>query len=277
MPPYPRGMRMTAAIQTSSNNPGEHARQNRRLVRVGTQRVIVETKVSPAGPVAVILPQPDSTSLTPSFVQELTTSLHGAASSPMRIRTTAIGEDEAATFRAAGFDVAQRLHLLVHDLGPPDRAANIDPVGVTVRSLRVAGPYGNRRIRSLLTIDHAAFAPDMQLDLDDFANAMRATPVVRLRVAVLDAAMVGYAIFGRSGQRGYLQRLAVLPTAQGRGIGRALVIDGIRWCRRRRVDRLVVNTEHGNSPALHLYRDLGFLDAPLGLVIMEYALAGIEA
>lgn len=274
MPPYPREMRMTAATPTSPSKPSGIKPQNRRLVRAGTQRVTVETKESAIGPVAVILPQPDSTPLTPSFVEQLTVSLRAAASTPIRIRTTAIGEDEAAAFRAAGFDVAQRLHLLVHDLGPPELAPRGQSAGLTIRGLQVGGPFGKARTLSLLAIDHAAFAPDMRLDLGDFANAMRATPVVRLRVAMLDAAMVGYAIFGRSGRRGYLQRLAVIPTAQGRGIGRALVVDGIRWCRRRRVARLVVNTEHGNTAALHLYRTLGFGDAPLGLVIMEHTPSG---
>ena len=172
MPPYPREMRMTAATPTSPSKPSGIKPQNRRLVRAGTQRVTVETKESAIGPVAVILPQPDSTPLTPSFVEQLTVSLRAAASTPIRIRTTAIGEDEAAAFRAAGFDVAQRLHLLVHDLGPPELAPRGQSAGLTIRGLQVGGPFGKARTLSLLAIDHAAFAPDMRLDLGDFANAL---------------------------------------------------------------------------------------------------------
>ena len=57
-------------------------------------------------------------------------------------------------------------------------------------------------------------------------------PSARFRV-VDDGEVVGYAITGRAGSIGYLQRLAVLPDHQRRGIGHALVMDGLLWARRR--------------------------------------------
>ena len=47
--------------------------------------------------------------------------------------------------------------------------------------------------------------------------------------------VVGYAITGRAGEIGYLQRLAVDPGHQHEGIGTALVADGLWWAARRGV------------------------------------------
>ena len=44
---------------------------------------------------------------------------------------------------------------------------------------------------------------------------------------------LGYAICGRAGRRGFVQRLAVDPARHGSGVGRALVLDGLGWLRRR--------------------------------------------
>ena len=45
--------------------------------------------------------------------------------------------------------------------------------------------------------------------------------------------VVAYAITGRAGDIGYLQRLAVDPDHHHRGIGSALVLDSLGWARRR--------------------------------------------
>ncbi len=69
---------------------------------------------------------------------------------------------------------------------------------------------------------------------------------------------MGYAITGRAGDQGYLQRLAVAAAARRTGVGRALALDGLRWLRRRGVARAVVNTQYGNDAALALYLRIGF-------------------
>jgi ribosomal protein S18 acetylase RimI-like enzyme len=79
---------------------------------------------------------------------------------------------------------------------------------------------------------------------------------------------VGYAVTGRAGRRGFLQRLAVQPDHQRGGLGRALVLDGLRWLRRWRAERAVVNTQLENDAALALYENLGFRREPSGLSVL---------
>ena len=137
----------------------------------------------------------------------------------------------------------------------------------------------------MLAIDAAAFSPFWRLDDAGLEEALTATPASRFRVAVdrhaggADAAtddelvdgdaILGYAICGRAGRRGFVQRLAVDPARHGSGVGRALVLDGLGWLRRRGVDRVVVNTQEANRRALELYERLGFRRQPGGLAVLK--------
>ena len=51
-----------------------------------------------------------------------------------------------------------------------------------------------------------------------------------------------------------------------------MVADALRWLRRHRATRALVNTQLDNEPALALYRSCGFLDMPTGLCVMSRTL-----
>ena len=97
----------------------------------------------------------------------------------------------------------------------------------------------------------------------------RATPTARVRVAPSDTGIVGYAVGGRAGTVGYLQRLAVRPSHQGHGLGRSLVMDSLRWMRRRGANHALVNTQMANERAFGLYLALGFRPEPHDLAVLE--------
>ena len=78
----------------------------------------------------------------------------------------------------------------------------------------------------------------------------------------------GYAVTGVAGWRAYVQRLGVHPDAQRQGVGRALLLDGLRWARRRRARTVVVNTHEDNVAARSLYESAGFVALPQGLLVL---------
>ena len=84
--------------------------------------------------------------------------------------------------------------------------------------------------------------------------------------------MLAYAVTGRAGRHGYLQRIAVHPEARRQGYGRAVVLDGLRWLRRHGATQALVNTQRDNSPALALYQSCGFRELPAGLCVMGRSL-----
>jgi ribosomal protein S18 acetylase RimI-like enzyme len=130
-----------------------------------------------------------------------------------------------------------------------------------------------RRRAEILDVDRAAFVEFWRFDALGLKDALRATPAVRFRMAVAPGGRVaGYAISGRSGSRGFVQRLAVHPTFQGAGTGRRLLLDGMHWMRRNGVGRAMVNTQAGNQAALSLYTQTGFREEPVGLSVLSTGL-----
>jgi ribosomal protein S18 acetylase RimI-like enzyme len=186
--------------------------------------------------------------------------------------TAALAPLDEAAFLTAGFEVRERLHLLARALpGPPPPDP---PAGVTIR--RAHAPDRG----DVLALDHQAFDHFWRLDEVGLDDAIAATPSARFRVAVTaDAetpAVVGYAVVGRASQRGYVQRLAVSPAHHGRGLGRVLLLDGIRWLERRRVRRVMVNTQEHNASALALYEREGFERQPGGLAVLTRSLQDVS-
>jgi len=214
--------------------------------------------------VAFLAPVPDAPLPSADFLRRCLTVL--AERGFNRVVTAALSPLEQGGFLAAGFEVTEELHLLAIDLD------GLPPVPADLALARVRW---NQR-DEILAIDQAAFSPFWQFDEQGLADALRATPRTRFRAALAppdDARrFAGYAICGRSGSRGFVQRLAVLPDFQRRGLGRGLLLDGLNWMRRRGVARAVVNTQLDNAPALSLYLETGFRREPSGLSVLSAGL-----
>lgn len=181
--------------------------------------------------------------------------------------TSALTYTEQQPFLAAGFGVHERLHLLRHDLHDVPATA---PAPNAARVRR-----GRRRDRAgALRVDDAAFSRFWRFDAKGLEDARAATPSSRFRVAGTNAEVVGYAVTGRAGSIGYLQRLAVEPGHQRRGVGHALVMDGLVWARRRGAGSVLVNTQESNDAAVRLYERMGFVREAFGLAVLEHPLAG---
>jgi ribosomal protein S18 acetylase RimI-like enzyme len=176
-----------------------------------------------------------------------------------RVVTSALTPADALPFVDAGFTVRERLHLLAHDM---------QGVAAPTRSTRRARPGDHAAV---LALDNLAFDEFWRLDDAGLDDAIRATPVARFRVAG-DEGISAYAISGRSGSQGYLQRLAVAPSSRREGWGRVVVGDGLRWLARHGVRRTLVNTQLANDSALALYEACGFRRLAVGLCVLGRSL-----
>jgi ribosomal protein S18 acetylase RimI-like enzyme len=170
--------------------------------------------------------------------------------------TNAVTVCTAAVLADAGFATRGRLELLERplDAAPP-------PSGTTRRATRADR-------RAVVAVDAAAFAPDWRFDEVALREAADATPRARMLVAPREGSLQAYGLFGLDRVTGYVQRLAVAPAAQGRGLARALLDDGLRWLARRGAARVLVNTQPDNRRALELYRHAGFGPRPSGLFVL---------
>ena len=240
-----------------------------RTVRIGRDRLRLHASTGDDGSVVVTL-LAQQTAPTPELVRravDVAHSVHGPRL--RRIVTPAVAGDEAWPYRDAGFHVADDLVLLTIEVPPrPPVLRRFGP--------RLPGPPSGRPVdgrhvsdAEILAVDRAAFGPSRALDLTGLEVARLSTPKARTTVVRIGETAVGYAVTGRDGRRGYVQRLAVLPDAAGQGLGAWLVRDGLDWCARHGVSRAVVNTQHDNERALALYTRLGFARTALTLQVLE--------
>jgi GNAT superfamily N-acetyltransferase len=212
--------------------------------------------------VALITPVPEAPFLSADFVRHCLRTL--SRQGYTRVVTGALSPLEQAGFLAAGFDVEEHLRLLAIELSD-----DLPPVPPGPQIRRV--PRWRRP--EVLAVDRAAFMEFWQFDSVALLDALRATPSVRFRMIVASTGeAAAYAICGRSGGRGFVQRLAVRPDVQRSGTGARLLLDGLQWMRRHAVVRAVVNTQVGNDAALSLYLKTGFKEEPTGLSVLSTGL-----
>jgi ribosomal protein S18 acetylase RimI-like enzyme len=186
-----------------------------------------------------------------------------------RLRTGALFPLSAPAFRAAGFEVIDTLSLLELDhLSAVADSPALVP-GQPVPRLRRLRPS---QLDDAAIVDRHAFAAPWANNAAGLHDIVTATPRYRARCVHHDGQMVAFSISGRASTCGYIQRLAVEPSARRRGLARLLVADALGWMRRRNVERVLVNTATDNTAALALYRSLGFVEQPERLTILERSL-----
>ncbi len=187
-----------------------------------------------------------------------------AARGARTARTNALFPAAAEVFADAGFSPIDTLALLELDLTTTPGTGR---PGRTTRRLR------STELAQAAEIDRRSFGDDWSNDADSLAEVSRATPQHRDRVVRERGRIVAFAISGRAGRTGYIQRLAVDPASRRRGHARTLVDDALAWLGRRSVSTVLVNTATDNEAALSLYRSAGFRQLDDPLVLMERAVA----
>jgi len=164
----------------------------------------------------------------------------GAVSSPP-LPTTSV-----RLWKEAGYQPFERLEVFGRDLGD-----HLPAPGATVDAERV--PDWD----AIEHLDRDSFEPFWRLDAGGLRDAFKATPRSVL-LTVSDPDLFGFSIVGVGAIAGYLQRIAVVPSAQGRGLGRSLVRSSMQWAHRHGARHILLNTLPNNETASGLYLDEGF-------------------
>lgn len=185
-----------------------------------------------------------------------------------RLRTGAMYPAAAQPFEAQGFDLYEALCLLERELGPEDAARQ-----PAHRVRRLARRHDDQAAE----VDRRAFAEADATRVDrgggstrdDIREIRTATPTHRARCLRVDGVMAAYAISGRAGRDGFLQRLAVDPAFRRRRFAQSLVCDALAWMARHGAQRALVNTAVTNAAALRLYEESGFARTSTTLRVMQ--------
>ena len=122
----------------------------------------------------------------------------------------------------------------------------------------------------MLSIDHAAFDPFWRFGHTALVESTQATS--RSSVFVIrdgDLGITGYVVVGYGHAISYLQRVAVDPLWQGKGMGRSLIRAAARSARRHGSKALLLNTQLDNDPAIGLYESEGYIQLPESLAVLK--------
>lgn len=152
-------------------------------------------------------------------------------------------------------------------------------MALTVRVAELADDH------ALLDVDHATWgphsspvAPPERSARPSFFSPER--PATDFLVGVLDGAVVGFVAIraaGPSPSGDHVQRVAgfgVLPSAQRRGVGRALMARALEVARERGARKVTLAVLGHNAPARSLYEACGFEIE--GVLRAQYRLEGVD-
>ncbi|MEY4995547.1 MAG: hypothetical protein RLZ67_272 [Actinomycetota bacterium] len=185
-----------------------------------------------------------------------------------RLRTSALPPTLTAPLRDAGFTEVQQLTVL--SVAHPDAPSFHVPRDVAPRPLRsVRRQRPSQKMLDVLHIDALSFPSPWNMSWVDLNDAVNATQQSRLLVSQNKKVIDGFVLVGATHNTGFIQRLAVHPTARRTGVASRLVAASLEWSYRRGCSTTVVNTEITNHSALGLYTSLGFQQMPDGLSVME--------
>lgn len=93
----------------------------------------------------------------------------------------------------------------------------------------------------------------------DIARKLAVDPTMFL-VCEQDGELVGTAMFGYEGHRGWVNYLAVSPAHRRHGIARTLMRQGEQLLREAGCPKLNLQVREGNQDALAFYKSLGYQD-----------------
>jgi ribosomal protein S18 acetylase RimI-like enzyme len=132
-------------------------------------------------------------------------------------------------------------------------------------TLRPAGPADTDAV---LEINAAAFEPLWRYDPATIITWL--TTAEHAVIAELGGRPVGFSLTANPLHGDYAQliRVATHPSVQGRGIGRQLVADTIRFAEENGCSGICLNTQASNGIARELYRSLDFRPTPAPLTVL---------
>jgi ribosomal protein S18 acetylase RimI-like enzyme len=142
---------------------------------------------------------------------------------------------------------------------------------VTLIAIR---PYEDTEVTAILELWSAAglILPVQQPDRD-IRNA-RTRGRGEVFVAEYQSRLIATIMVGREEDRGWLYYLAVEPSVQRKGIGRAMVRHAEKWLRARGIPRVMLMVRENNRRVRGFYERLGYQPEPRHIMSRSLVAAG---
>jgi mycothiol synthase len=180
--------------------------------------------------------------------------------SPTPLRVWAMGDTPAARALATGVGMIRQRELLIMERRLDDELPEpVVPAGVQVRTF-----LPGEDERDWLRVNAAAFAshPEQALiDLDDLEDRLTEPwfDPKGFFVAIRDGAMIGFHWTKQHEDHlGEVYVLGIAPWASRQGLGKALLLIGLRWLQQQGNSRVKLYVESDHRAAIELYLTYGF-------------------
>ena len=112
--------------------------------------------------------------------------------------------------------------------------------------------------------------------LADF-HRTRGQAASEVLVAVAEGALIGSAMVGHDGHRGWIYYLATDPARRGEGIGRALMAAAEAWVLTAGIPKIQLLVRNTNRAVIGFHRGCGFAETPVAVmqkVLLPYSASG---
>jgi ribosomal-protein-alanine N-acetyltransferase len=171
-----------------------------------------------------------------------------------------VRERDSRPYLDAGLRVVERVAVMRLDLRPRSARAR---EGATAGPATTATPglvvreASEADLGDVLAIDAASFPPFWRYDASLLERLARTE---HLAVGEIGGRLVGYTLAATGAGAGTLGRLAVVPEARGRRIGRRLADEAVDWLARSGARSVALSTQEDNAVSRVLYRGMGFTE-----------------
>jgi len=170
--------------------------------------------------------------------------------SPLRMEIAAIPVQRWFQELLQGNQFAHTTDVVMLSWEPQMNSRSLPPSNFTIRKME------HDDLAIVQQLDSNAFSRLWQISFDLLETAWSIAAIAT--VAEDDMGILGYQISTANSSGGHLARLAVRPKFQGRGIGRALLMDMFVQFERWGTKQVTVNTQADNIASLALYEKVGF-------------------
>jgi ribosomal protein S18 acetylase RimI-like enzyme len=148
--------------------------------------------------------------------------------------------------------------VITYELDRPDaRPLTVQGLRPVPLTFVPVAAHDHRNLATVLRVDHVAF-PWIWWNSATELQAYAMTPGVALYLGLLDGEPVGYIGVTSYPGWGHLDRIAVLPEFQGRGLGRRILGFATATLARRGARRIGLSTQVDNVRSQRLYERFGF-------------------
>jgi ribosomal-protein-alanine N-acetyltransferase len=152
---------------------------------------------------------------------------------------------------SVGFENRQNIVMLEWNGFASQPWASREAEGIRIRQMTA------KDLPEVVRVDNASFDPLWHNSYETLQRALSQSLLAT--VAEDEQGVIAYQVTTGSSSHAHLARLAVHPSAQGRGTGSAIVGDLFTRLAQSGYRKLSVNTQSDNQTSLSLYKKMGFL------------------